>query len=195
MSDRRFAPPRLPALALGLALLAAAVPAAAQQPPAAAGVVRDTGTVAPPADPRVRPGTRVRISVGRSRDLRLAGRLDSILPHAFVVDTADRRTPAFLAPAPELLPQYRTTTIRYDAIERLEVSRGASRTRGALFGGAIGAAIGGLITGLNNAPERNPTGRDLGNSAVSGIVAGGLLGAGVGYWLARERWSEIVGWP
>lgn len=192
MPDRRTLLP----IALAAALLAgAARPAVGQQTPPAAGVARDTGAVAPPTDPRVRPGTRVRLSVGRSRDLRLAGRLDSILPHAFVVDTADRRTPIFLAPGPELLPQYRTTTVRYDAIGRLEVSRGVSRARGALFGGVIGAAVGGLITGLNNAPERNPTGRDIGGSAVSGIIVGGLLGGGVGYWLARERWSEVVGWP
>jgi hypothetical protein len=177
-----------------LVLAAAAVAAPAGR---AAAQERDTTAAARPAalqDPRLVPGTRIRVTLRNLRDARFTGRIDSVLAQAFVLDTADRRSVLFIAPAPELLPPFRQARIRYDDIERLEISRGASRTRGAVIGGLIGAAAGGLLTSLNDTPQLNPSGRDVGRAAVGGVIVGGLLGGLVGAWIARERWATLP-WP
>jgi hypothetical protein len=183
----------LAALLLTAAAVAPLRPCAAQQ--------RDTSAVAaagtrPAAlqDPRLVPGSRIRVTLRTLANARFTGRIDSVLTQAFVLDTADRRSVLFIAPAPELLPPYRQARIRYEDIARLEVSRGVSRTRGAVIGGLIGAAAGGLLTGLSDSPQTNPNGRDVGRAAASGIIVGGILGGLTGYWIARERWRELR-WP
>jgi hypothetical protein len=192
---RRGGAPRPGALLLALALaLAAAAPAAAAGAQQRDTTARDTTRPAALQDPRLVPGTRIRVTLRNLRDARFAGRIDSVLAQAFVLDTADRRSVLFIAPAPELLPAFRQTRVRYEDIQRLEISRGASRTRGAVIGGLIGAAAGGLLTSLNDTPQLNPSGRDVGKAAVSGIVVGGLIGGIAGYWIARERWAPIP-WP
>ena len=179
----------------GAAMLALA---GAASPRAAAAQQRDTTarptTVSAPTDPRLVPGTRVRVTLRRFRGARMAGRIDSVLASAFVLDTSDRRSILFIAPGPELLPQYRRAQVRFDDVQRIEVSRGTSRLRGAVIGGLIGAAVGGLLTGLNDSPQLNPSGRDVGNAAASGIIVGGLVGGIAGYFMGRERWAPVA-WP
>ena len=187
-------PARRPAVvALAAALLALPAAATAQQPaaapPADSAVLRP-----PPSDPRLTPGRRIRVTLRSPAGLRLSGRIDSVVARGFVLDTAERRGVLFLAPAPELLPPYRIARVPYEDIERLEVSRGTSRRRGAIIGALIGAGVGGALTGLNSTPQRNPTGGDVLKAATGGLLAGGLLGGVVGYSFGRERWS-LFPWP
>ena len=184
---------RSAARALAVVALAAAAIAA---PSAAVAQVRDTTPVrrTQPADPRVVPGRRIRVTLRVPEGLRIAGRIDSIVERGFVLDTAEQRSILFIAPGPELLGPYRIARVRYEDIARLEASRGTSRRRGAIIGGLIGAAAGGVLTGLSRSPQQNPTGGDVLSAAAGGVVAGGLVGGLVGYALGRERWAE-VGWP
>lgn len=192
MREPHRVPRRSPAaVALAAVLLALPGTTAAQQP---ATPPADSAVVRPPSDPLLAPGRRIRVTLRSPAGLRLAGRIDSVVARGFVLDTAERRGVLFLAPAPELLPPYRIARIPYEDIERLEVSRGTSRRRGAIIGALVGAGIGGALTGLNSSPQRNPTGSDVLRAATGGIIAGGLLGGVVGYSLGRERWS-LFRWP
>ena len=194
MREPRRVSRRSPAAALlAAAVLALPGTATAQQPAtpprADSAVVRP-----PPSDPLLAPGRRIRVTLRAPAGMRLDGRIDSVVARGFVLDTAEQRGVLFLAPAPELLPPYRIARVPYEDIERLEVSRGTSRRRGAIIGALIGAGVGGALTGLNSSPQRNPTGSEVLRAATGGIVAGGLLGGVVGYSLGRERWS-VFPWP
>lgn len=178
---------RAASLAAGATLLALPAILAAQTP----------ATPAPPATPAdstlasLELGTRVRLTLQTYRELRVAGRIDSVLASAVVLDTAERRGFLFLAPGPELLPQYRQVRVRYDDIDAVEVSRGHSRWQGATRWGIIGALVGGALTGLSGSPEYNPNSGDFLEAAVSGAIAGGLVGGTVGYFTGREIWVRL----
>lgn len=183
------------AAAVTLAATSLAAPAGAQQRDSARATPTDSASaVQPPTDPRLVPGTRVRITLTTLRNWRIDGDIDSVLARGFVVDTVERENFLFIARGPELLPEYRTVRVRYDDIGQLEISRGRNRWKGALIWGLVGAGVGGALTGLNNAPELNPTGSDMARAAVSGAIVGGLLGGTIGYFTGREQWERLP-WP
>lgn len=188
-------PTRRATVLAGVAALAAlaASPAVATAQQRATDV-GDSSSVAPPTDPRLVPGARVRVTYSALRDLRIQGGIDSVLPHAFVLDTTERRQVMFIAPGPELLPQYRVVRVPYDQIGRLEISRGRNKWKGAAVWGLVGAGIGGLVTGLSDSPERNPTARQGFQAAATGAIVGAIIGGTIGYATGREKWERLA-WP
>jgi hypothetical protein len=110
----RRAPLATSTLALAAALLAAPGAALRAQEPVVPPALRDTLSVSRSALVQLAPGTRVRLTLEGYRDFRVAGQIDSVLTDAFVVDTTDRRGFLFIAPGPELLPQYRQMRVRFD---------------------------------------------------------------------------------
>ena len=175
--------------ALLLAVAALAPTDARAQDPAA--------VVTPPDSLRLEPGRRVRVELVAYRG-RIAGIIDSVLPTAFVLDTAARAAGLpFMARGPELLPQYRVMRVEYDEIARLEVSRGTSRARGLLLWGAVGGAAGALLGGVNRNDGTfvQDTERDsFASRALPGAIVGAVLGGAFGYFTGRERWAS-AGWP
>ena len=197
-TGRALVAPRHVASALVAAVLvatgAAIAPVAlgAQEPP------RPAAMPAPPPDSLgLEPGRRVRVQFVTYRD-RIAGVIDSVLPSAFVLDTAARASSLpFMARGPELLAPYRTMRVGYDEIELLEVSRGTSRARGALLWGAVGGAAGALLGGLNRtsgAFVEDTDDESFASRALPGAIVGAVLGGAFGWFTGRERWAP-VGWP
>lgn len=137
-------------------------------------------------------GRRVRIASSGLGEPRYAGLLDSVKVDAVVVDTiTDRPQPFIFATTPPVLDRYRRVTVPIEEIRSVQVSRGTSRMRGVLWGGMIGAAIVGTLEALGSTPERNPTGRDYATSALRGAALGFAIGAPIGFFWGRERWTRV----
>lgn len=183
-------------LAAALPLVAGAQAPTAPRPAAPAPTAPTPAAQAPdsttPLDARLATGTRVRIALSSYRGARVEGTIDSVLPRAFVVDTAEQRQFLIFSPGPPLIDRYRIMRVGFDEIEQVEVSTGSSRWRGALRWGLVAAALGAGINALSNSPERNPTSRDMLGAATEGAIIGGVLGGGFGYLQGRERWRTVA---
>lgn len=128
----------------------------------------------------MRPGARVRLGAPGL----LAGRLTGTV--------LERSTDSLIFATPNGTP----TRLPLSALDRVEVSRGRSRTRGALKGATWGAGIG-LGLGLISVAAANecssldsscPTDSEFVTSTTVGsTVIGAIIGAIVG----SERWQEL----
>ena len=161
------------------------------------------------------PGARVRVTVARSGETAPPGA--SGIPIAPGVGSA---TPAgrlviarVLAATPDslvLLPERRGDTPRgalrdtlrtgVSSVTRLEVSRGrhAAVGRGIAFGALAGAAAGALIGALATSCESGPLSFcdvDRGVNALRGagvgVLAGGLVGGGIGSTRRIDSWQAV----
>lgn len=126
-------------------------------------------------------GTAVRVQ-GQG----IAGRMKGIV----VSRTADSVTFARASSTPITVPIAVLTTV--------EVSRGKSRgagaVRGLLWGAGIGGALGFVPTDdpyCEVVPD-SPSCLTTAESVVSLAIGGGLLGAGIGALIGRERWSKMT---
>ena len=136
-------------------------------------------------------GQRIRIiAPSHGRD-RIIGVLDSLRDSAVVVDTAQRERRWFFDPGPILTDSYRRVSIPLRDIRSLEVSRGRSRTKGALRGGVVGGLLGALTWGFANTPQFNPGWKDFKNGLGPGLAIGAPLGATFGYLWGREKWRTV----
>lgn len=182
---------RLVALVAPFAAAALPCPAAAQQPAAPPPAVQQPPDSAVRLYQRLATGTRVRIALNTFRGMRVQGTIDSVLPRAFVVDTAEHKQFLIFSPGPPLLDRFRITRVRFDEIETLEVSAGNNRWLGALRWGLLAGAIGAGVNALSNSPERNPNSRDMLGAATEGAVIGMVLGGSFGYVQGWELWRRL----
>jgi hypothetical protein len=92
-------------------------------------------------------------------------------------------------------PSGAPVTVSLRALRSVEISRGKSRSagavRGMMWGAPIGAALG--IFGIATAEECTACYESLGNAeALTAFTAAGLLwGAGIGAIVGRERWERF----
>jgi len=154
------------------------------------------GAVARPAGAQqveaVEVGDRVRIHLAPTGRRQITGMVDSVLPSAFVVDTVGQRRRRFMMdPGPAVLEEYRRTSVRFADIERMELSAGVSRSRGALRYGLIAGAVGAVLGGAGASSQVNPSGSEFAKGAASGGLIGLGIGAVVGWFIGREQWSPI----
>ena len=146
---------------------------------AAAGLLLLTTPLAA-QEAELRPGARVRLSAPGT----LAGQLTGTV--------LERSTDSLLFATPNGTP----TRLALSALDRVEVSRGESRARGALKGTAWGAGVG-IGLGLISVAAGNecadfdtvcPTDTEFVTStALGGAVIGAIIGAIVG----SERWQTL----
>ena len=128
-------------------------------------------------------GARLRV---RAPDA-VAGRLTGVV----VARTADSLTLTRSNAAPVAIPLVSLTEV--------EVSRGRSRSRGALKGAAWGAGVsavfGGLLIGEETCEEptapANCTPMTRVESVAYGAVSGALLGAIIGVFVGSEHWERV----
>jgi hypothetical protein len=138
-------------------------------------------------------GDRVRISLAPSGRRKITGMVDSLLPSAFVVDTVGQPRRRFMMdPGPAVLEEYRRTTVRFTDIERMELSAGVSKTRGALRYGLIAAGVGAVLGGAGASSQVNPSGKEFASGAASGGLIGLGIGAVIGWFIGREQWSTVA---
>lgn len=127
----------------------------------------------------VQPGARVRVEAPGI----VAGRYEGTV----LARSADTLTLGNPSGAPVALP--------LGAIRSLEISRGKSRTtgavRGMMWGAPIGAALG--IFGIATAEECTGCFESVGDAeALAAFTIAGLLwGAGIGAIVGRERWERF----
>jgi hypothetical protein len=92
-------------------------------------------------------------------------------------------------------PSGAPVTVPLQALRSVEISRGKSRSagavRGMMWGAPIGAALG--IFGIATAEECTACYESVGNAeALTAFTAAGLLwGAGIGAIVGRERWERF----
>lgn len=116
-------------------------------------------------------GARVRVWRTAPAESRLTGRVRAVTPETLEITSNDRES---------------TQTIPVAALERIDVSRGRSRTLwlagGVLLGAAAGIAIG-------RSSEDEPGDYGIGATAdAANTLAMMVVGGIAGYFIAPERW-------
>lgn len=86
----------------------------------------------------------------------------------------------------------RQLAVPMGAVERIEVSRGRSRLKWALIGGASGLVAGFVLGGMAGGSEDDLTGTGAAVGAVAGSAQGLVLGAIGGALLAPRRWADYA---
>jgi hypothetical protein len=128
--------------------------------------------------PTIEPGTRVRVIATACRLYRQAARFEAMNGGVLVVVTDT------------------TVTCALGAVSRLDVARGrrSNWSRGAFLGGFVGALAGVGVgaawsTGCRGFPC--PDSEEVLFMGGGGLVAGALLGAGIGALVKTDRWEEV----
>jgi len=137
-------------------------------------------------------GARIRIYQKASED-HLVGSLTFTGRDSVVIDTTDARAEQRLFfPAAVVVDEFRTVSVPLATVERIEVSTGRNRLRGAwrtARRAATSAMVVGAIYGASR-PGRFRI-RPVANGLAAGAALGVAIGAPWGFTRGAERWRRI----
>jgi hypothetical protein len=120
----------------------------------------------------IQPGARVRVQA------------PGIVAGSFVGTVLQRTADTVRLGAPNALP----IDVPVSRISSFEISRGNSRSLGAVVGTLWGAGIG-LVLGAITAADAYYS--DGGTYIVASTISGGVWGAGIGALVGKERWDAF----
>ncbi|HKG95815.1 MAG TPA: hypothetical protein VKA84_28145 [Gemmatimonadaceae bacterium] len=163
---------------------------------AAAPLAAQEGGAVPTSDLRV--GERVRVTASGEGHRRVVGAMMLLHPDSIVLDTAVvRRSIPFFSSGAVPVDQFRFATFTTNMVNRLEVSRGASRLkgtrRGLIWGTVLGTAIG-ITAHVTSGPQIRPldgAGSEMARVALSGALIGAAAGGVLGFLMPSERWIPV----
>ncbi|MDX2182497.1 MAG: hypothetical protein SFW08_00805 [Gemmatimonadaceae bacterium] len=150
-----------------------------------------------PVDPRQEPfvlGRRLKIGAPVFGQYEIIGVVDSLIGDLVVLDTMLPRERRGLFDGGTVpVEQFRRVRVRVGDVRQAWVSNGVQRTGAVIRYATFGALGGGLLFGISGSQQFNPTLREVGRNAVPGAIIGGALGAFIGAYNGRERWTLVPG--